>query len=99
MTKKPPNFSDINRAALAVLPALVRRWCPGGHMLGSDYTTKNPTRGDKRPGSFKINVQSGRWADFATDESGGDPISLAAYLSGSSQLEAARNLAAQLGVQ
>ena len=45
--------------------------------------------------SFKVNLQTGQWADFTlADARGGDPISLAAYLSGASQAEAARALAA-----
>ena len=43
---------------------------------------RNPTRPDRRPGSFKINLTTGRWADFATGDRGGDPVSLAAYLFG-----------------
>jgi hypothetical protein len=41
---------------------------------------------------------TGKWADFATGDKGGDPIALAAYLSGLSQVEAARELATMLGV-
>jgi len=44
-------------------------------------------------------LRSGRWADFATDDKGGDVISLAAYLSGLSQAEAARELARALGIE
>ena len=32
-----------------------------------EYVALNPTRADKRAGSFKINLQTGRWADFAAD--------------------------------
>ena len=42
----------------------------------------NPTRPDRRAGSFKVNLRTGRWADFATGDKGGDAVSLAAYLSG-----------------
>jgi hypothetical protein len=45
-----------------------------------------------------VNLVTGRWADFAVDARGGDPISLAAYLWGLSQSEAARRLALMLGV-
>jgi hypothetical protein len=53
---------------------------------------------DRRPGSFKIN-RNGRWSDFATKDGGGDPISLAAYLAGIGQVEAARELARALGIE
>ncbi len=93
------DFAAVNRAALSGLPALLRRWLPDGRLLGREYTVRNPRRVDRRPGSFRINVHSGRWADFATGDKGGDVVSLAAYLSGTGQAEAARALADMLGVR
>ena len=93
------DFPAINRAALASLPALLRRWLPDGRLVGREYTARNPRRADRRPGSFRVNVNSGRWADFACDAKGGDVVSLAAYLSGTGQAEAARALGDMLGVR
>ncbi len=93
------DFPAINHAALASLPALLRRWLPDGRLVGREYIARNPRRADKRPGSFSINVKSGKWADFATDDAGGDVVSLAAYLSGTGQAEAARALADMLGLR
>jgi hypothetical protein len=59
----------------------------------------NPRRADCRLGSFKVNLNTGRWADFATGDRGGDLISLLAYLQGVSQTEAARLLARELGAR
>ena len=59
---------------------------------------RNPTRCDRRPGSFVVNLRLGWWRDYATGDKGGDPISLYAYLRGCSQGEAARELAAELGL-
>ncbi len=84
------DFPAINRAALASLPALLRRWLPDGRLLGREYTARNPRRADRHPGSFRVNVRSGKWADFSTDDAGGDVVSLAAYLSGTGQADAAR---------
>ena len=92
------DFDAINRAALARLPDLLRRWLPGGRVEGREYVVLNPTRADRRPGSFKVNLDSGRWSDFAIGDKGGDPVSLAAYLAGCGQAEAARELAAMLGI-
>jgi hypothetical protein len=92
------DFDVVNRAALAALPALVRRWLPDGRVKGAEYVARNPRRGDRRPGSFKVNMHSGKWADFATGDKGGDPVSLAAYLGGLSQIDAARALAGALGL-
>ncbi len=93
------DFGAINRAGLTSLPALLRRWLPDGRLKGREYTALNPTRADRRPGSFRINTGSGRWSDFATGDAGGDVVSLAAYLSGTGQAEAARALADMLGVR
>jgi hypothetical protein len=93
------NFEHINRAALAVLPALLGRWLPSGQIEGHEYVVLNPKRTDRRPGSFSINIRTGRWADFATGDKGGDPISLAALLADISQIEAARRLARMLGLE
>src|SRR5262249_29902451 len=57
----------------------------------------NPTRVDARPGSFKVNMTTGRWSDFATADAGGDLISLAAYLFKLKQSEAAGKLGGELG--
>lgn len=92
------DFPLIAGIALVHLPALARRWLPDGHRQGREWIAKNPTRPDHTLGSFKINLRTGRWADFATGDRGGDAISLAAYLFGLSQAEAARALAEMLNL-
>ena len=92
-------FREVNTAALPRLASLCAAWLPGGRRRGTEYLALNPTRDDKRIGSFSINLTTGRWGDFATDHRGGDPISLCAYLRGITQIEAARALADELGVQ
>jgi putative DNA primase/helicase len=69
-----------------------RRWLPDGKLQGHEWVAKNPTRGDKRPGSFSVNENTGRWADFSTGDKGGDLVSLCAYLEGTTQGEAAKRL-------
>lgn len=93
------DFAAINRAALPYLPDLAAKWLPDGKRRGSEWVALNPTRPDKHVGSFAVNLRTGRWADFATGAAGGDLISLAAYISGLSQTEAARHIAAMLGVR
>lgn len=95
----PPDYPAIDAYALAVLPALLARWLPDGRRQGNEWVARNPRRDDRRPGSFSVNVVTGRWADFATGDRGGDPISLAAYLYDISQSDAARKLADMLGVR
>jgi len=93
------DFSRVNRAAIAVLPALLARWLPDGRKIGHEYVARNPRRSDRNAGSFRINLHTGKWADFATGDKGGDPVSLAAYLAGTNQLEAARAVAKMLGIR
>src|SRR5262249_21362033 len=97
MTKcQSPSRADlerVNKAARQHLPDLCRRWLKDGRVCAHEYIARNPRRRDKHVGSFKINLISGRWADFAlTGIGGGDPVSLAAYLANCSQTEAARQL-------
>jgi hypothetical protein len=93
------DFERVNRAGLAVLPALLARWLPDGRLMAGEWVARNPRRADRSPGSFKINMRSGRWADFATGDRGGDVVSLAAYLAGMGQADAARELARALGIE
>lgn len=92
------DFARIRRMSLYALPWLLERWLPEGKVVGSEFITRNPTRADHRLGSFKINIRTGAWADFATDARGGDPVSLHAYLTGQSQSCAARDVAQLLSL-
>lgn len=92
------NFRRVADAAHRSLPILVRRWLPDGRKQGTEWLARNPTRADNRLGSFKVNLHNGRWADFATGDKGGDVISLAAYLFGLRQIEAARRIALMIGL-
>ena len=94
--KRSPDFATINATALAALPAVLVRLLPDGKIDGREFVALNPRRNDKRPGSFKIRVsgaRAGSWADFASGDRGGDPVSLVAYLESVSQGEAARRRA------
>lgn len=92
------DFRAIAAAALAQAEILVREWLPHGKLVGAEWTALNPTRNDQHAGSFKVSLTTGRWADFADDASGGDLISLFAYLNRLNQGQAARELAARLGM-
>lgn len=96
--KGPSLFQRVNRTALANLPAILAQLLPGGNRVGREYVVCNPRRADNSPGSFRVNLVTGHWADFAIRVGGGDPVSLVAYVAGLSQIEAARELAHMLGV-
>jgi len=92
---RPPDFAAIKAAAQCALPAILARVLPGGRKQGGEYVVRNPRRRDNSPGSFKVRLHGSRlgaWSDFATDDSGGDVISLIAYLDSVSQTEAATRL-------
>jgi hypothetical protein len=99
MSRPRIDFAGINRAALAALPSLLVQWLPNGRREGREYIALNPRRVDRHLGSFRINMRTGQWADFAVGDRGGDPISLAAYLASISQLEAAERLAEMFGIE
>ena len=92
------DFDQMSRAALSAAQSLVKAWLPDGRRESDEWVARNPTRADRKPGSFKVNLKTGGWADFATGDSGGDLISLKAYLDGLSQLDAAKALAQELGL-
>ncbi|PQO21992.1 hypothetical protein C2I36_15415 [Rhodobacteraceae bacterium WD3A24] len=91
-------FAAVSAACLAHLPELLATWLPDGRRVGNEWVARNPRRDDRRPGSFKINMRTGRWGDFATGDAGGDVVGLYAYLNGLGQIEAARELMDKLGV-
>jgi len=92
------SFAAVNALCLSRFEGLLGAWLPDGRLWGREWVALNPTRADRLPGSFRINVDTGRWADFATNDRGGDPVSLFAYLNNLSQSRAARELKEQLGV-
>lgn len=93
------DFDMINRAALAAFDSLVREWLPDGSQSGNEWVARNPRRNDRTAGSFKINLRTGVWQDFATADFGKDPVSLFAYLfHNDEQGPAAKELAAKLGI-
>ena len=95
----PLDFAGIAQAALQRAEQLVPLWLPQGKREGREWSALNPLRADKRRGSFKVNLDTGQWSDFATQESGGDLVSLYAYLRhGGDQAAAARALADELRV-
>jgi hypothetical protein len=91
------DFRRTAQAALRAAPALLRAWLPHGRLVSKEWLALNPRRADRTPGSFKVNLRTGRWADFATGDGGGDLISLLAYLRGCDQAKAARAIVEELG--
>jgi len=92
------DFERVKSVALQNAEGVVRGLLPDGRREGSEWVARNPSRADRRPGSFKVNLSSGKWGDFATGDRGGDLVSLAAFVAGVPQREACIRLAESLGV-
>ncbi len=92
------DFTRVATVALGQVDAIVRRWLPDGKGEGPEWVARNPRRPDRRRGSFKVNLRTGKWGDFATGDCGGDLVSLAAYLFDLDQRDAAIRIADMTGV-
>lgn len=95
------DFKQIASAALDRIENLLGAWLPGGKREGHEYKALNPNRADQRVGSFSINLTNGRWADFADADNaakGGDLISLYGYINNLEPLDAAIEVASQVGI-
>jgi putative DNA primase/helicase len=92
-------FADVKAASLRSLDFIIPRLLPGGKRVGDEWVARNPTRNDAKPGSFKVNLKTGVWADFATGETGGDMIDLYVYLNGGSNVQGMNALADMLNVK
>ncbi|QQR68897.1 MAG: hypothetical protein IPI58_08720 [Alphaproteobacteria bacterium] len=91
------DFLRVHEQAMPFLPAILRRLLPQGKIDGHEYVALNPRRADSALGSFKVNLLTGKWADFAVDASGGDVTSLVAYVLRLSQSDAARAVMRMIG--
>lgn len=60
------------------------RLAPDGRKEGHEWVALNPTRADRKAGSFRINLHTGRWADFADSQAASSRefpcLSLISYL-------------------
>ncbi|MBL6945877.1 MAG: hypothetical protein ISR47_04500 [Rhodospirillales bacterium] len=97
--KRYLDFAAVNSVAIRALPGLVRQLLPDGRFENVEWVARNPRRKDRHLGSFKINTRTGKWADFATGDRGGDVISLVSFIRGIPPHEAALTLMEILGVQ
>ena len=93
------DFKYTASEALKGIERVLAYYLPGGKIKGNEYSPLNPTRSDKKAGSFVINTETGLWCDFATDDRGGDIVSLIAYIKSISQGDAAKELNDFLGLE
>src|SRR5215831_17158167 len=93
------DFARVKGCARPVLPQLVCRLLPRGRRQACEWVALNPTRLDRRLGSFRVNLRNGMWCDFATGDAGSDITALTAYLFRLSQVEAGKRLSIMLGIE
>ena len=92
------DFNYIESKALPQLRNFLEQWLPGGDIIGHDYCPLNPTRKDEHKGSFRINLKTAQWHDFATGDKGNGLISLYAYLNKLSGFDSAKEIAKLLDI-
>lgn len=84
------DFQQVSSELLSRALPLLESWFPAGKLRGSEFQVGSL---DGEPGgSLSINIKTGKWADFATGEKGGDLIALYAKIHNINNLEAARRL-------
>jgi len=98
MHRRSINFDRVARAAADHAAEILPRWLPGGRRESGEWVSFNPKRADAHRGSFKVNMRSGLWSDFATGDSGRDLVALAGFLFDLKQDEAAKRVADMLGI-
>lgn len=87
------DFNQLAGELLASSKTLLSQWFPAGKIRGPEFVVGDlsGSAGD----SLSINWRTGKWADFASGEAGGDLISLYAAMHGIGQLDAAKALGGQ----
>lgn len=93
----PLNYPALAGALLPMADDLVPQWLPGGTRRGHEYACGSLAGG--KGGSCSVNLITGQWADFASEEAGGDLLSLYAKIHGLTMLKACLELARQLGLE
>jgi len=76
---KTLSIAKMSKTLLNSSEYVLNEWLEG-EIFGHEFIAVNPTRADNSLGSFKINLQSGVWSDFATSDSGGDFFCLYRYI-------------------
>lgn len=72
------DFEGLARTLLSQCRVFLPQWLSGGKLIGVEWTCGDLS--GKAGNSLKVNVHSGKWADFASGDKGGDLISLYAAI-------------------
>lgn len=95
----PIDFAGLNAALLKQARELVPRWLPGGKWGPGkkEWVCADLSGGEGH--SCSVNVESGKWGEFSSGDTGADLISLYAAIHGHNNGKAAVELMAELGIQ
>lgn len=93
----PLKYADLAAELLPRAEELVAAWLPGGKRLGHEWQCGSLAGG--AGGSCSVNLVTGAWADFASDEKGKDLLSLYAAIHGLTMAKACVELARAEGLE
>ena len=93
MSRTSLNIKQIAESLAPSQETILTQICPGGTISGREYMAGSINGGPGK--SFSFNLVTGKWADFATGEKGGDIIALYAAVNRINNAEAARTLQEQ----
>jgi predicted P-loop ATPase len=93
----PIKFQALAEALLARADSLIPDWLPGGHKNGHEWVCGSLSGG--KGSSCSVNLITGAWADFSTDDKGGDCVSLYAAIHGLTMGKAAVQVARDEGLE
>lgn len=93
----PIQFAALADALLAMADTLVPNWLPGGAKRGPEWVCAGLSGGEGT--SCSVNLVKGRWADFSSDERGGDLVSLYAAIHNLDMGKAAVQVARDYGLE
>lgn len=86
------NFEELKRQYKQCPIEVLKMLVGSGKIEGGDYVALNLRRNDSRLGSFRIDIQTGRFHDFATGDRGGSILDLASFVYDCDLLTAAQKL-------
>lgn len=72
------DYSELNQYLLSRAREIIPQWLPGGKVQGREFQVGDLTGAPGR--SLSVNLDTGKWADFAADIKGGDLVSLYAAI-------------------
>jgi putative DNA primase/helicase len=84
------DFKGLASELLNNSESLLNQWLPNGKLNGHEYQVGS-LQGEAGK-SLSINIKTGKWADFASGDKGGDLISLYAAIKGIKNSEAVKEL-------